>query len=42
LRAGYGLFLDRYVLASLNPIMRKNGVSPFEQAVERDAPAALA
>jgi hypothetical protein len=31
LRAGYGIFFDRFVLAALNRVMQKNGVSAFEQ-----------
>ena len=33
LRAGYGIFFDRYVLASLNPALQKNGVGGFEQVL---------
>ena len=33
LRAGYGLFFDRYVLASLNRVVQKNGVNAFEQVL---------
>jgi hypothetical protein len=40
LRAGYGLFFDRYVLASLNRAVQKDGVGAFEQVVEGDAAAA--
>ena len=40
LRAGYGLFFDRYVLASLNRVVQKNGASAFEHVVEGDAAAA--
>jgi hypothetical protein len=31
LRAGYGVFFDRFVLAALNRVMQKNGVTAFEQ-----------
>jgi outer membrane receptor protein involved in Fe transport len=41
LRAGYGLFFDRYVLAALNPVVQKNGVNAFEQVLEGNAAAAL-
>jgi outer membrane receptor protein involved in Fe transport len=41
IRAGYGLFFDRYVLASLNPVFQKNGVNAFEQVVEGTAAAAV-
>jgi hypothetical protein len=40
LRAGYGLFFDRYVLASLNAVVHKNGVGAFEQVIEGDMAAA--
>jgi hypothetical protein len=33
LRAGYGLFFDRYVLASLNRVVQKNGQTAFEQVL---------
>jgi hypothetical protein len=33
LRAGYGIFFDRYVLASLNTALQKNGVNAFEQVL---------
>jgi hypothetical protein len=42
LRAGYGLFFDRYVLASLNRVVQKNGMNAFEQVVDgRSASAAF-
>jgi hypothetical protein len=41
MRAGYGLFFDRYVLASLNPVLQKNGLNAFEQVVEGNAAAAV-
>jgi len=41
IRAGYGLFFDRYVLASLNQVFQKNGLSAFEQVVEGNATAAV-
>jgi hypothetical protein len=40
LRAGYGIFFDRYVLASLNPALQKNGTGAFEQVLSGDAAAA--
>jgi hypothetical protein len=33
LRAGYGIFFDRYVLASLNRVIQKDGVHAFEQVL---------
>ena len=36
-RQGYGIFYDRYVLASLNPALQKNGTAAFEQVVSADA-----
>jgi len=39
-RAGYGIFFDRYVLASLNPTIQKNGITGFEQVLDGDAAAA--
>jgi hypothetical protein len=39
-RAGYGIFFDRYVLASLNPAIQKNGMSGFEQVLNSDAATA--
>jgi hypothetical protein len=41
LRAGYGAFFDRYVLASLNPALQKNGINAFEQVLAGDAAAAV-
>jgi hypothetical protein len=41
LRAGYGIFFDRYVLASLNPALQKNGVGGFEQVLDGSAAAAI-
>lgn len=32
-RAGYGIFFDRYVLASLNQALQVNGVQAFEQVL---------
>jgi hypothetical protein len=32
-RAGYGIFFDRYVLASLNPALQVNGAQAFEQVL---------
>jgi hypothetical protein len=40
-RAGYGLFFDRYVLASLNPVLQKNGANGFEQVLFGDTAAAM-
>lgn len=40
-RAGYGIFFDRYVLASLNPVLQKNGANAFEQVVAGDAAATV-
>lgn len=40
-RAGYGIFFDRYVLASLNPLFQLNGVHGFEQVLDGPAAAAL-
>jgi hypothetical protein len=37
IRAGYGLFFDRYVLANLSRALQKNGVNAFEQVPEGDA-----
>jgi hypothetical protein len=39
-RIGYGIFFDRYVLASLNPEIQKNGIFGFEQVL--DGAAAIA
>jgi len=41
LRSGYGLFFDRYVLASLNPVLQTNGLSAFDQVVEGKAATAV-
>src|SRR6516162_6887245 len=41
LRSGYGLFFDRYVLASLNPVLQANGLSAFDQVVEGKAATAV-
>ena len=40
LRAGFGLFYDRYPLAFLNDAIQKDGASGFEQYVAGDAAAA--
>jgi hypothetical protein len=37
LRAGYGIFFDRYVLANLARAIEKNGSQAFEQVAEGDA-----
>jgi len=34
MRAGYGVFFDRYVLANLNRAVQKNGVNAYEQVLE--------
>jgi hypothetical protein len=34
MRAGYGLFYDRYVLANLSRALQKNGVNALEQVLE--------
>lgn len=39
LRAGYGVFFDRYLLAYLNRTMLRDGVQGFEQVLEGDAAA---
>src|ERR1019366_5662579 len=39
-RTGYGIFFDRYVLASLNRAIQKNGVNSVEQVLDRGAAAA--
>lgn len=41
LRGGYGIFFDRYVLASLNPALQKNGANGFEQVLQGEAAAAV-
>jgi hypothetical protein len=41
LRAGYGLFYDRYVLASFNRVVQKNGLNAFEQVLVGDAAATV-
>lgn len=40
-RAGYGIFFDRYVLASLNQALQVNGVQAFEQVFTGPAAAAV-
>ena len=40
LRAGYGIFFDREVLANLNRAIQKDGVHAFEQVLEGDAAGA--
>jgi hypothetical protein len=37
LRAGYGVFFDRYVLANLNRAIEMNGTQAFEQVAEGEA-----
>ena len=39
LRAGYGIFFDRYVLAHLTRALQKNGINAFEQVLEGSAAA---
>jgi hypothetical protein len=41
LRAGYGIFHDRYVLAFLNRAIDKNGVRAFEQVADGPAAAVI-
>jgi len=41
LRAGYGIFFDRYVLGDLNRAMEKDGVRGFEQVLNGAAAASL-
>ncbi len=41
LRTGYGIFYDRYVLASLTRAFEKNGVQAFEQVADGAAAANL-
>jgi hypothetical protein len=36
-RGGYGIFFDRYVLASLNTVRQKGGTGAFEQVLDGDA-----
>jgi hypothetical protein len=37
LRAGYGIFFDRYVLANLNRALQKNGFAAYEQVLDGSA-----
>ena len=39
-RAGYGILYDRYLLASLNRVIQKNGISGFEQVLDGAAATA--
>ena len=41
LRAGYGIFFDRYVLANLTRAIQKNGSQAFEQVADGSAAANL-
>ncbi len=41
LRAGYGIFFDRYVLANLNRAIQKDGVHAFEQISPLGVPGVL-
>lgn len=40
-RAGYGIFFDRYVLANLTRAVEKNGVLAFEQVADGNAAASF-
>ena len=40
-RAGYGIFFDRYILSNLNRAIQKNGVNAFEQVLYGDGAAAF-
>jgi hypothetical protein len=37
LRAGFGIFFDRYLLAAVNRVLEKNGLHAFEQVAEGQA-----
>jgi len=41
LRAGFGIFYDRYALATLNRAVEKDGVRAFEEVAEGDAAAEI-
>ena len=41
MRAGYGIFSDRYVLANLSRAIQKNGTNAFEQVLEGGAAATV-
>ena len=41
LRAGYGIFFDRYVLGNLNRALQKDGVRAFEQVLQGNSAAAV-
>jgi hypothetical protein len=41
LRAGYGIFFDRYVLANVARAIEKNGSQAFEEVADGDAAASL-
>jgi hypothetical protein len=41
MRAGYGIFFDRYVLANLARAIEKNGLQAFEQVADGNAAASL-
>jgi len=41
LRAGFGIFFDRYVLAFLNRALQKDGQRAFEQVADADAAATI-
>jgi carboxypeptidase family protein/TonB-dependent receptor-like protein len=40
-RAGYGIFFDRYILSNLNRAIQKDGVSAFEEVLYGDSAAAF-
>ncbi len=41
IRAGYGIFFDRYVLAALNRVLQKSGLTGFEQVLTGSSASAL-
>jgi hypothetical protein len=41
LRAGYGIFFDRYILSNLNRAIQKDGVNALEEVLYGDAAAAF-
>ncbi|MDQ2945260.1 MAG: TonB-dependent receptor, partial [Acidobacteriota bacterium] len=41
LRAGYGIFFDRYVLANLNRAIQKDGINAYEQISDTGVPTVL-
>ncbi len=40
-RAGYGIYFDRYLLAFLNPALHRNGNSSFEQVAQQQTAEAI-